>query len=121
MLCGTIHSFSVTCVCYCQRFYFSVFASVVGFEPSDLAGLTLEEATEKCVQKLGPGSVVCLVCGKQSPCYAKAKHHFEAIHFASTGYNCEFCPKFSKTKHALDCHISRSHRSEKQSKMQGLF
>jgi len=92
-----------------------------GFVPSDLTGLTLEEATEKCLQKLGPGSIVCLVCGKQSPSLTNAKHHFEAMHFASSGYNCEFCPKFTKTKHALDCHISRSHRTEKQAKLQGLF
>ena len=67
--------------------------------------MTLEEATEKGLQKLGPGSIVCLVCGKDSPSYTNAKNHFEAIHFQTEGYNCEWCPKYMKTKHALDCHI----------------
>jgi len=92
-----------------------------GFSP-DLSGLSLEEATEKGLTKLGPGSVVCLVCGKDCHSYQSAKNHFEAMHFESSGYNCEFCPKFMKTKHALDCHISRNHRTEKQqAKLQGLF
>jgi len=92
-----------------------------GFAPSDFTGMTLQEATERGLQKLGPGSIACLVCGKESPSYTNAKNHFEAMHFASSGYNCEFCPKFMKTKHALDCHISRNHRNEKQAKFNDIL
>ena len=99
----------------------SVSASVLGFAPSDFTGMTLQEATERGLQKLGPGSIACLVCGKESPSYTNAKNHFEAMHFASSGYNCEFCPKFMKTKHALDCHISRNHRNEKQAKFNEIL
>ena len=102
-------------------FDFSVSDYFLGFASSDFAGMTLEEATEKGLQKLGPGSIVCLVCGKDSPSYTNAKNHFEAMHFPTAGYNCEWCPKFMKTKHALDCHISRNHRTEKLDKMQGAM
>ena len=87
---------------------------------SDFTGMTLDEATEKGLVKLGPGSIVCLVCGKDSPSFTNAKNHFEAMHFETEGYSCEWCPKFMKTKHALDCHISRNHREEKLAKVQSL-
>jgi len=75
--------------------------------------LTLEEACKKYLSKVGPGNVVCLKCGKTSPSLANAKHHFEARHFPSQGYNCEYCQQFCKTWHALECHVSRRHRFEK--------
>jgi len=84
-----------------------------GLENHDLFGLTLEEACEKGLQKLGPGNVVCLYCGKTSPSYTNAKHHFEARHFPTQGYTCEFCNQYCKTKHGLDCHISKRHRNVK--------
>ena len=95
--------------------------SIIGFTHNEWSGMTLEEATEKGLQKLGPGSVVCLVCGKEFPSHRNGRNHFEAMHFESSGYNCEFCPKVVKTKHAMDCHISRNHRSEKQAKILGGF
>jgi len=91
-----------------------------GFSASDFTGMTLDEATDKGLQKLGPGSIVCLVCGKDSPSFTNAKNHFEAMHFETDGYSCEWCPKFMKTKHALDCHISRNHRTEKLAKIHGM-
>jgi len=87
---------------------------------SDFTGMTLDEATEKGLVKLGPGSIVCLVCGKDSPSFTNAKNHFEAMHFETEGYSCEWCPKFMKTKHALDCHISRNHREEKLAKVHSM-
>jgi len=91
----------------------------IGIDPSYFKGMTLEEASEKALQRLGPGTFICLVCGKYSPSFTNAKHHFEAMHFAGSGYNCEFCFKFMKTKHALDCHISRNHRSDRVARTQG--
>jgi len=84
-----------------------------GLQNHDLFGLTLEEACEKGLQKLGPGNVICLYCGKTSPSFTNAKHHFEAKHFPTQGYTCQYCNQYCKTKHGLDCHLSKRHRDVK--------
>jgi len=84
-----------------------------GTQELDLSGLTLEEACEKGLRKVGPGNIVCLVCGTSSRDIRGAKNHLEAKHFLTQGYPCEFCNTVSKTKHGLACHISRNHRVPK--------
>ena len=84
--------------------------------PFPVAGSTyaseeFDEVFEKHTEKRAVGSFHCLVCGKISPSLTNAKKHFEAKHFLTEGgYTCELCSAFCKTKHALDCHISRKHR-----------
>merc|ERR1719186_2518274 len=72
-----------------------------GTQELDLSGLTLEEACEKGLRKVGPGNIVCLVCGKSSRDMRGAKNHLEAKHLLTQGYPCEFCNTVSKTKHFL--------------------
>jgi len=75
-----------------------------------VADLELEAACEQFLQRGGPGSFLCLACGKTSISYSKARNHFEAKHYTSTtGYTCDLCNQFCKTRHGLECHRSRSH------------
>ena len=74
---------------------------------------SLDTACEKGLQKLGHGIAQCLVCHKTWPSYSKAKQHFEAKHFQSEGHQCEICYTFCKTKHALECHMSKKHRFQR--------
>jgi len=53
----------------------------------------------------------CNICGKHSGDLTKAKAHMEAKHFpSSTGYTCQCCNRWFKTKNALCIHMSREHR-----------
>ena len=53
----------------------------------------------------------CNICGKYSGDLTKAKAHMEAKHFpSSTGYTCQCCDRWFKTKNALSIHMSREHR-----------
>ena len=55
----------------------------------------------------------CNLCGKQCSDLSKAKSHIEARHFpSSTGYTCNCCHQWFKTKNALSIHISREHRNK---------
>jgi len=71
----------------------------------------LDEACEKGLQKTGPGQILCLFCGKVSPSWSHGRHHVEAKHVETQGYVCDLCNQYCKTKHALDCHMSRHHRN----------
>ena len=55
----------------------------------------------------------CNLCGKQCSDLSKAKSHIEAKHFpSSTGYICNCCHQWFKTKNALSIHMSREHRNK---------
>jgi len=71
----------------------------------------LESACENALQRGtgGPRNFLCLVCGKSSISYSKARNHFEAKHYSSPGYTCDICSQFCKTRHGLECHRSRNH------------
>jgi len=71
---------------------------------------TIENAAKTMLIKAA-GGYTCTLCGKQSSDLTKAKGHLEAKHFPSTtGYSCEVCNKWCKTKNALACHVSQQHR-----------
>jgi len=74
---------------------------------------SLEDACEKGLLKLGHGIAQCLACHKTWPSYSKAKLHYEAKHFQSEGHQCQLCYTFCKTKHALECHMSKRHRTQR--------
>jgi len=75
---------------------------------------TIEEAAKTMLVKYA-GGYSCTLCGKQSSDLTKAKGHLEAKHFPSTtGYSCEVCNKWCKTKNALACHVSQLHRKIKR-------
>ena len=55
----------------------------------------------------------CNLCGKKCSDLSKAKSHIEAKHFpSSTGYICNCCHQWFKTKNALSIHMSREHRNK---------
>ena len=77
--------------------------------------MTLEEACEVYLKKVGPCRVVCTICGKESPALANARTHLEGKHLPpGQGYSCQLCMKFCTTRHALSCHMSRNHRNLRQ-------
>jgi len=75
---------------------------------------TIEDAAKTMLIK-NSGGYTCTLCGKQSADLTKAKGHLEAKHFpSSTGYSCDVCNKWCKTKNALACHVSQLHRKIKK-------
>ena len=74
---------------------------------------TLDEACENGLQKVDRGGVLCLYCSTTWPDRSKGRKHIEAKHFQTEGYQCELCYSYCKTKHALECHMSKKHRIQK--------
>jgi hypothetical protein len=88
------------------------FASLVlGYAAPDF-----EAACEQYISKDGPSAFVCLICGKVNQTNTNAKNHLQAIHLSDQGlvYACSWCSKLCKTKHALDCHVSKVHRNPRK-------
>jgi hypothetical protein len=65
---------------------------------------------ENCAK--GPGAkYYCQLCGKSRGDITAMRLHMEACHFPSArGYECGLCLRFCKTRHALQCHMSRYHK-----------
>ena len=55
---------------------------------------------------------VCNVCGKESR-QSHMKNHIEANHLEGISVPCNFCEKTFRSRHSKACHISLSHKGEK--------
>ena len=56
----------------------------------------------------------CTVCGHSSKRKTPVALHVEAKHIESSGFHCGYCSKFCPSRNALQAHVSRYHRNQKQ-------
>merc|ERR1712129_552004 len=61
------------------------------------------------------GSLNCPFCAKVSKTKPNLRTHIEGIHCTTeVSYPCDFCEKVCRSRHALECHKSRHHKSRSQ-------
>jgi len=67
-----------------------------------------EVTIRKKMRKLEEGGLwSCTDCGHTSSQAAGMRNHIESLHVGGSGYYCQVCQKFCRTKNALDTHRSR--------------